>query len=284
MNELNDLLTEIQSVGENFPPELQKVARFVLENTDLVVYSSIRELATMARVKHSTMVRFAKANGFSTYSEFRSVFRPKRYSGNGVSLSLSSSPENRMMQGQNSSNLEVFNTPEMNQMIKDATKIMMRAKTCFVLGVGVANAVARNFSYLARMIAPKFVSLPSGGDLPIDVLGRGTNKDVLVAMTFKPFRHEVIEAVKFAESIGIPMIAISDSPACPIMARAEIKFVIPSESPHFFPSMVPTTALFEIILGYLMTEIGDEELLNLRQFHNRRHSFGIYVEAADEPE
>ena len=290
--ELNNLLIGIQSVGENFPPELQKVAKFVLENPYKVGFSSIRELAKMARVKHSTMVRFAKVNGFATYSEFREVFRPGMSSEEKVLLindlqvtSYQAHDKIRVPsvgKGISRSDLDTLDTPVMHRLIRSAAKEVVGARTCFVLGVGVANSVAQNFTYLAGMIGPDFKSLPFGGDLPIDVLGRGTKEDILVAMTFKPFRKEVVEAVKFANSLGIPVIAISDSPACPIMAKAKIRFVIPTSSPHFFPSMVTVTALFELLLGYLISEIGNDVIEDLRDFHNRRHSFGIYVEEADE--
>ena len=290
--ELNDLLVDIQSVGENFPPELQKVAKFVLENPQVIGFSSIRDLAKLAKVNHSTIVRFAKINGFSTFSEFREVFRPQLNTDDKGSLCNRANVENyrsKGIQGTKSganctsiSDLEVLNSPEMHSLIHTAANNILRTKTCFVLGVGVANSVARNFTYLAGMIAQGFISLPSGGDLPIDVLGRGTKEDILIAMTFKPYRKEVIDAVKFANSLGIPIIAISDSPACPIMSKAKIRFVVPTSSPHFFPSMVPVTALFELLLSYLISEIGDEAIIDLRKFHSRRHSFGIYVEEADE--
>lgn len=292
--ELSDLLVDIQSAGEDYPPELQKVARFVLENPYVVGFSSIRELARLAKVNHSTMVRFAKINGFLTFSEFREVFRPKPNAGESIALinhaivsknDVKDTPLTRSDASCISiSDLEVLNTPAMHGLIRSAAINIIGAKTCFVLGVGVANSVARNFTYLAGMIAPGFISLPSGGDLPIDVLGRGTKEDILIAMTFKPFRKEVIEAVKFADSLGIPIIAISDSPACQIMSKAMYRFVVPTSSPHFFPSMVPVTALFELLLGYLISEIGDEVIAELRKFHNRRHFFGIYVEEADELE
>ncbi len=294
IKELSDLLAEIQSTGDKFSPELKKVARFVLENHHVVGFLSIRHLASLAKVNHSTMVRFAKVIGFSTFAEFREVFRPKYRPEENNSL-MSTGSEMNLQVGKgfalssvsnwkSVSDLGVLDSPDMHDKIRATAKDILQAETRYVLGVGVANSVANNFVYLADMIAPGFTSLPSGGDLPIDVLGRGTKKDILIAMTFKPYRREVIEAVNFADSLDIPIIAISNSPACPIMAKARTRFVIPTTSPHFFPSMVPITALFELLLGYLISEIGNEVIVDLRKMHIRRHTFGIYVEEANELE
>ena len=53
-------------------------------------------------------------------------------------------------------------------------------------------------------------------------------------MTFKPYRREVVDAVEMALAEGVTVIAISDSRASPILARASHAFVVPMENAAVF--------------------------------------------------
>ena len=47
---------------------------------------------------------------------------------------------------------------------------------------------------------------------------------MLIAMTFKPYRREVVEAVAVAREQGVAVIGISDSPAAPHPPRQHACF------------------------------------------------------------
>ena len=71
-------------------------------------------------------------------------------------------------------------------------------------------------------------AIPMAGSLPADDLARAGKDDVLVAMTFKPFRREVVEAVEAARAQKMQIIAITDSPAAPILPGAAHRFIVPT--------------------------------------------------------
>ena len=68
-------------------------------------------------------------------------------------------------------------------------------------------------------------------------------RDVLIAITCKPYRREVIEAIQIARDQGVKVIGISDSPASPVIAGSCHGFVVAADTPQFFPSSVSTIAL-----------------------------------------
>ena len=73
---------------------------------------------------------------------------------------------------------------------------IVTARTTYVLGVGISYALAHNFAYLARMALDTVVAVPRDGSLPIDDVARAGPEDTLLAMTFKPYRSEVVDAVR----------------------------------------------------------------------------------------
>ena len=100
--------------------------------------------------------------------------------------------------------------------------------------------------------------------------------DVLIAITCKPYRVEVVEAVQTARDQGMTVVAISDSPASPIVRAADHGFVIACDTPQFFPSSVTTIALLETLLSFVIAVASDEIVARVETFHQRRHQLGLY--------
>ena len=73
------------------------------------------------------------------------------------------------------------------------------------------------------------------GSTPVDDLAWATNEDVLIAISCKPFRTEVIETVRIAREQGVTIISLSDSRASPIIQMANHGFLVSIDTPQFFP-------------------------------------------------
>ena len=145
-----------------------------------------------------------------------------------------------------------------------------------MLGVGVNHSVARNFTYLASTGMTEFHAIPRPGSTPVDDLAWADGQDVLIAVTCKPFRSEVVEAVNIAKEQGMTIVALSDSPASPIILEADHGFVVSVETPQFFPSSVSIIALLETLLSFVIAVASDEIVERVETFHRRRHQLGLY--------
>ena len=269
-------------------PELRKAAVWVLENPSAISISSVRQIAESAGVKPNTLVRMARAAGFDGFDDLRRPYREDV-------RSQSSFPDRarwlqelgrggaldglyaRMAGAAISTVEELFaaNTPAA---LKAAADAIVSARRTYVLGVGVSNPPARNFAYLAGMALDTVTAIPQAGSLPADDLGRADGRDILLAMTFKPYRREVVEAVETALAQGVKVIGVSDSPASPILTRAAHRFVVPTETPQAFTSTVALSAFLETLMAFVIADADGEALANIEAFHDRRHGLGIYWE------
>ena len=106
-------------------------------------------------------------------------------------------------------------------------------------------------------------------------------RDVLIAMSMRPYRSEVVAAIDVAREQGMTIIGLSDSPASPIIRAADHGFVVAVDTPQFFPSSVSTIALLETLLSFVIAVASEEIVERVEKFHHRRHQLGIYLE---EPE
>jgi DNA-binding MurR/RpiR family transcriptional regulator len=110
----------------------------------------------------------------------------------------------------------------------------------------------------------------------VDDLAWADSQDVLIAITCKPYRSEVVEAVRIAHEQGMTIVALSDSPASPIIRLANHGFVVSVDTPQFFPSSVSIIALLETLLSFVIAVASDEIPERVATFHARRHELGLY--------
>ncbi|MEO1192734.1 MAG: MurR/RpiR family transcriptional regulator [Pseudomonadota bacterium] len=283
-----ELLSRLRSIRGSLAPELAKAADFVLENQREVGLSSIRSLAARAELKPNALVRLAAALGFKSFEEMRELFRDEIRKGSDTYpdrarwlQSLSQRDELGQLYAdiaeKLTGNLEsLFATADYRDM-QAAAHSIVEARRTYVLGVGVANAAAQNFAYVGSMAIDNVHALPNGGMLPADRLAHSDERDVLVALTFYPYRTEVISAVKLARELGVTIIALSDTHTSPIMREAAHGFVVPIKTPQFFISTVALTAFFEALTAFVVAEAGPDVVRRIDTFHKQRYKLGIYA-------
>ena len=292
MNDTNVQSTVLERLTEEWSaltPEAQKAARYVLENPADVGVSTVREIAEAAKVKPNTFVRMARQVGFEGYDDFREPFREAIRRGQ-----VSYPDRVRWLQEVRKSgdlgglyadqvaaairNIEETFAGISADALKRAAEDIWNSRQVFVMGVGVNNANARNFTYLAGTGMTRFHTIPRAGSVATDDLAWADERDVMIAITCHPYRAEVIEAVRIAREQGLKVVAISDSPASPIILGADHGFVVAADTPQFFPSSVSTIALLETLLSFVIAVSSEEIVERVEKFHERRHQLGIYQE------
>ncbi|MCE8527558.1 MurR/RpiR family transcriptional regulator [Ruegeria pomeroyi] len=295
MNDTNvssSVLSRLTAEWDALTPEAQKAARYVLENPADVGVSTVREIAEAANVKPNTFVRMARQVGFDGYEDFRAPFR------DAIRRGTASFPDRARwlqdigrsgelgglyadMVGAAIRNIEETFAGIDAERLKTAAEAIWASRQVFTLGVGVNNANARAFTYLASTGMTDFHAIPRPGSTAVDDLAWADQRDVLIAMTSRPYRSEVVEAVRIARDQGLTVIALSDSPASPIIRAAQHGFVVAVDTPQFFPSSASTIALLETLLSFVIAVADDEIVTRVESFHRRRHQLGLYLQ---EPE
>ncbi len=285
LNTLTERLPELST-------ELRKAGVYLLENASLIGINSARAMARSADVKPNTLVRLSKELGLPGYEAFRQPFRaqlvhaqdPFAEQVTDRAMQLQSLHEDGDMGSLHqhmatacTHNIQQFFEAHDQQAMEAAAQTITQAGTVYVLGVGIANVFAKNFAYIASMAMDKVVELPREGALPIDGMVRAKAGDVLLAVTFKPYRREVVEAVEEALRQGVTVIGISDSPAAPHLSKAAHRFVVSTDTPQFFTSTVALMAFMETLAAYVIAASDDKVIESIERFHQRRHELGIYL-------
>ncbi len=288
MNDTN-VLDRLTEEWESLTPAAQKAARYVLENPASVGVSTVRGLAEAAEVTPNALVRMAQQVGFEGFADFQEPFRqairdgsasfPDRarwlqeQAGRGAIGTLYAD-----MVGSALRNIEETFAGIDTDELQAAARTIWGSRQVFTLGVGVNSANAQNFTYLASTGMVQFHAIPRIGSTAVDDLARTDKRDVLIAITCRPYRAEVIAAVEVAREQGVKIIGISDSLASPVIRGADHSFVVAADTPQFFPSSVSTIALLETLLSFVIAAATPEIVERVERFHDRRHALGIYSE------
>lgn len=287
MTEPVQVLQELADQLDSLTPEVRKAAAWVLDNPMDISISSMREVASAAQVKPNTLMRMARSCGFDGYDDFREPFReevrrgPTNFQDRARWLqSLSRSGKLGGVYGSMAAstinNIEQTFAVTNAEQLKAAADAIVQARRTWVLGVGLNYSLARNFSYLAGMALDNVQAIPTNGSLAVDDVARALPGDVLLAVTFKPYRTEVVDAVDIARTQGVTIIGISDSAASPVVTGADYNFVVNTETPQFFTSIVAAAALLETLIAFVIADADPAVIRNIKRFHERRHKLGIY--------
>ncbi len=285
-----EALNHLSAIYESLSPQLRRAADYVLDNPNEVGLNSMRQVAQAAEVKPNTLVRMAKAAGFPGYQAFRAPFRDDLRRGmetfpdrarwlQSIAQGGSHGQLFSQMAAASLTNLEQLFSGTGGAEVKAAADLIVGARTAYVLGVGVGHALAHSFWYVARMALDNLVHVPRPGNLPIDDLARIGRRDVLLAMTFNPYRREVVDAVRLAKRRGASVVAISDSRSAPIAIAADHVFVVPTTTPQFFTSSAAVMVLLETLIAFMVADAKRGVVANIEAFHRERDEAGVYWRA-----
>lgn len=282
------VLDALSATLTEMSPQVRVAAAYILDNPGDVAVTSMRQVADAAGVKPNTLVRMARIIGFDGYEQFRQPFKQQVVGpDNGFPdrarflQSISEGGEHGSlladMAASALANVEsLFAQIDVAELKSAADRIAMAGRTC-VLGVGTARPLAENFAYVASMALDTITAIPTIG-LAVDDVARMGPDDVLVAMTFSPYRIEIADAVSLARANGVTVISITDSWGSPIAPDTAHTFIVPNDSPLPFSSNVATVALLETLLAFTLADSAADVAAAIEAFHTTRRDAGIYTD------
>ena len=275
----------------DLPPALQAAARHIIEHPREVGVQSMRTLAGRTAVHPNAFVRLARQIGFEGYDDLRERFRDFVAVGDDLGgfrdrarwlQEMAAKGGSAAILGEMAEaiadNLERGFRRQDVKALEAACDAILGAGRVHVLGLGSAYTLAHQFWYVARMALPHIALIPRHGSQAIDDLALIDRDDLLVALTFQPYRAETMGAVRMARRRGARVIGITDSVTSPLAREAEQALICPTHTPQFFQSHAAVTGLLEALIALLVARAGEEAQARIEAFHGERLAAGIYEE------
>jgi DNA-binding MurR/RpiR family transcriptional regulator len=279
----------IRLIVESFSdltPELQKAAKFILENPEEVGLNSMRTVAKEADVKPATVSRLSKTLGFEEYERFREPFRQRlrkiepTYASGVEDVQRRGAADNQALfaelRAQEIANIERTLSDANYEVIRDAAETMHRSRRVYVLGLRGAYAPAFLFYYAYQLFQENSRLVDTRAGIFADQL-RGIGKqDSLLVISFPPYTQLTIDAVSYAAEAGAKIIAITDSMVSPAANAAGHTIIAQNRSASFYHSFTGALAVVEALLTLLVAKKGGDAVKIAREAERQLSKVSAY--------
>ena len=269
MTGLDAIIGRIDAQFESYPKLLRVAARYVRENPEKVALNSLRQLAALARVHPSSLMRLVRELGFERYSAFRDPF--KAWLGS-RRTTLSGRVEGLRSKGRRGRASEavaqVFaqDLADLEATIGDikvedlvaAADIMLAARRVFIVGFRSLHSAAFFLDYSCKMVAANTVLVDGrGGALGDEVRDAGP-RDAVVVLSHRSYSRDALRIARFASEAGAKTVSIVDSPLAPTVAFSEVTLVAAAGQSSLLSSVVATLSVVQALIAAIVGKLGDE--------------------------
>jgi DNA-binding MurR/RpiR family transcriptional regulator len=225
--------------GARLTPTQRRIAHSLVQHGPSAAYLSAAEVAELAGVSQPSVTRFAMALGYAGYPALRRELRAL------VDVSpVTKAADNPM---QRAVRAEADHLERLVDQLDDLTavdraaKLLVASRPLPVLGLRAAAPLAGYFGYFAAKVQPDVRVLDTGGTHLLDRLdqARAAGAGAMLAIVLPRYPRETLETIREARSLGLSVVAITDSAVSPAAECADV----------VLPAAVGTQLVFDLHTG-----------------------------------
>lgn len=252
------LTPQIVEAFDGMSGQLRQAAQYVLDQPRDVALLTMRQQARSAGVQPATMIRLAKHLGFDGYDAVRELYAQAFRDGQ---LDLARRADKQVtrqkLRGDQALAAEIASSfagqvaaladPDASGQLAAAAEILAGARRIYCLGMRSCFPAMAYFHYVMSLVRDGVILVDGLGGLGAEGLRHAAPDDVLLVTTVRPYTRAVVEAVGYAASRKVPVVAITDSAVSPVADRAQHLILASTHSPSFFHAMTPVFAAAEAL-------------------------------------
>lgn len=234
----DELKLEIARQQERLSKRLWQIAEFALRDPDSMALKTVAGLAACAQVQPSTLIRFAKHFGYSGFSEMQSVFRTRL-----IDRSTSYAQRIREFSSIDGGATEPadilrhfveYDIAALRHLSRETSGYDLDRAVDLLAAADVIGVVAKRRSfpiagYLAYALSHlgrRALLIHGLGGMDAEQMRLVSERDLLVAVSFKPYAPETLAVVASAAERGVPVLAVTDGPFSPLVPLAKVSFEV----------------------------------------------------------
>lgn len=251
-------------------PELQKAARYMVENPEEIGLNSMRVVAGKAGVKPATISRLSKALGFAEYNELREPFRQRLRKNTPEFASRLQAIQRRgaddgaglfaEFRAQEIDNIERTLSDANYSIMLDAARVVNGSRRVYVLGLRGAYSPAFLFHYAYQLFRDNSQLLDTRAGVFADQLRGIGEEDSLFVVSFSPYTQMTIDAVEYAAEAGAKIVALTDSVVSPAASAARHTIITQNRSASFYHSFTGALAATQALIALLVAQTGGDAI------------------------
>lgn len=295
-----DVILTLQEKLESLPPELQRAAHWVVAHPAEVGLWSMRRQAQALGVAPATMLRLARAIGYSSYEDFRQPFQQalagprnpglrERAAALQAAAGTAEAPGHDVLteyQIQAMSSVCALNPAGA---FDAAVQTLLNARQVGFLGTRSAFGIAFQMRYAYQLVRRNSVLIDGLGGAPAEQADNLDAGDALIVISQAPYPTATVQLARQAAQRGVALIALTDDPLSPLAveARHTLRFAPPDrdgvqarparQGPgSFFHTTAGLLGLAEHLIARLTARGGADVLNRLTEVEDRLRTDNVY--------
>ncbi|HHP7235861.1 MAG TPA: MurR/RpiR family transcriptional regulator [Desulfobacterales bacterium] len=259
------LFQTLQERRKTLTPKGRILCEYVLSHPRKVIFMTTRELAEACGVSEATVVRFVGRLGCEGYGAFLQALRDTVDTEltlmDRVDLTDLVQPESerwgRVVMEEIENLRHLYDSVDMAAMDRVVT-MLREAPEVYVVGSRLSYTAAYYLGWCLTKVR-KGVRILRGSDrTSIDWLTIAGEDVLVVLFATSRYPNELIRIGRLVRRLGLALVLITDSAACPLMQFAGQTLVAPSRSIPLFGSPTSLSCLINYLVQELASRLGEE--------------------------
>lgn len=260
-----DFETLIRLIHERFESmskSHQQISLYLTQNPNEVAVHSVNAIADRCGIHASSFVRFAQALGYTGFKDLQKLFQKRLETAAPGFEARVRALENDLENRDDPSDfgflrdLVVKDIASLQALLDDisgddlstAADILTASDTVYLLGQLRSAPVVDFIRYMLTMIGKRCVLLDPSGGLATHMARTISDKDVLIAVSFRFYANEVVSIVENVVGTQAKIIAISDSTLSPLAKSADAFFSVPEHRHTFSRSLAAPMCISQALV------------------------------------
>lgn len=282
----------VDVISENYstlPKKLQAAAKYAIDNPERLAFGSMRSVAAECGVSTPTMLRLARRFGHQSYEGFKETFQVAVAKGSFSSRAQAlqdpgeQSPEDESLKARIERaalrNIDSAVNQNDETTLRSMGRVLREADMIHIVAAGSMYWLATHMEVTGSIALRGLKAARPGSATLVETIASITPNDALLAIAVAPYAVSTVDAVKHAKRCGATVMVITDRRSSPLAPHADYCLFASTDSPHYYPSVVGSALLAEMILAFAVADGRDSEeaLRRINKLEEIRLNTGAYI-------
>lgn len=258
---------------DNLSPKQRQLARFILDNEDMVAFASANDVGEQVGASAATVVRFCRALGYEGYTDLQAVIRTQfpqyrtaveKMAAQMASDTPSDNLTTRVAQI-TTQNIQDTMSQVSGDTLAAATAAIANARHIRIFGSGLSAAAAVLAEHSFSSLGFSARACSHGRANQSLELAQLTGRDLVIVISLWRYLRDTVEAVTAAKEVGATCLALTDSPVAPVAQLADFVFIAATEGAAHSRSLTGIISLIELISATLVSTRPSESMAALQR-------------------
>ncbi len=266
------------------------IGEYVLDNETDACFMTSTEIAEKLDVSEASVIRFARALGYTGYMDFQKNLRKTHTERLGrissavavpyerLQASMAHSDENYIQEFLMNTQTNIASVVKNNaqETFDAAVELLMGARRKYIVASRANTGVASYFNLLLRHQLPDVVPTWESSVNVIDHMCDIGKEDCVILFSFPRYSEMDRQALLMAEDAGASIIVITDRPSAPLAQFATVLLTVDVDTNTFFNSYVGVQLVMEILSAGLSRKMGGANAEKLQLIDKYIGALGVY--------